>query len=409
MSGYLLLKSIYFYLKNCYIYCSYLICVGSFVRKVCVPQFGAFLRRLSVGVPTAAIVCLLLLSGLQPEPARAFARPAPLHPSRLGGSLVQESEYAALSRASERVQAAAYLEALPLLAEITEKNPTNILALFHLGGVYLELARQNPAAEGRAALLIQARQTFERVVDLNGDFTPPYFKLGKIALMQNDLEGAKRYYRQGLTVEPRNATLLFNLARVCDQNGERATAIHYYREALAMDDHFTFAYNNLALLYEEEHRYEEAEKAYKAALKRDMKYNLARLNLGNLYAVTGQYEAARRAFTEAQAQEPDNTWVYYYEGNLYMRLSQYEQAAEAYNRSIALDSSNATAYYLLAVALSRLNRMDEALQASLHYMHLEPEGRYAQEMKSLILAMKLSQSGVFQFTPANLSTPVAKP
>jgi tetratricopeptide (TPR) repeat protein len=356
-----------------------------------------------------AMACLFLLSVLPSELAQASARPSPIHPSRLGADLVRESEYAALSRASGRVQAGAYLEALPLLAETVEKNPTNILALFHLGGVYLELARQSPSADGRTVLLTQARQTFERVVDLNSDFTPPYFKLGKIALMQNDIEGAKRYYRQGLAVEPRNATLMFNLARVCDQNGERTVAIGYYRETLALDANFTFAYNNLALLYEEEHRYGEAEKAYKAALKHNAKYNLARLNLGNLYAVTGRYEAARRAFAEAQAQEPANTWVYYYEGNLHMRLSEYEQAATAYRRSIELDSGNATAYYLLAVSLSRLNRMDEALQASLHYMRLEPEGRYAQEMKSLILAMKLSQSGLFQFTPANLSAPAAKP
>jgi hypothetical protein len=42
--------------------------------------------------------------------------------------------------------------------------------------------------------------------------------------------------------------------------------------------------------------------------------------------------------------------------------------------------------------------MDEAMQASLHYMQLAPDGEYAKEMKTLIMAVKLSQSSGLLFT-----------
>jgi tetratricopeptide (TPR) repeat protein len=143
-----------------------------------------------------------------------------------------------------------------------------------------------------------------------------------------------------------------------------------------------------------------AEKLYKQALKKDKNYNLARLNLGNLYAATGRYQDARKILTEAQLREPDNAWVYYYTGNMYLRMSDYSQAVSAYNRAVSLNPNHAPTYYLLAVSLSKLKRMDEALQASLHYVQIAPDGEYAKELKSLIMAVKLSQSGGLYLAPA---------
>lgn len=367
------------------------------MSKVCV-----FLGKMS---PIALIIVGLL--GM-PSLALAFSANIPTLPSRNGLDLVKDSEFYMLSQASNAIRKGDYTHAVPILEATTEKNPVNILGLFHLGSTYLELAKSSKNPVQQQAFLNKAKAAFGRVTDLNNDLVLTYFKLGKIALMQGDIEGAKQAYRNGLQVEPTNASLLFNLARVYDQNNERNEAITYYQKTLEADPNFTFAYNNLALLYEEGRNFAEAEKSYKMALKKDQSYNLARLNLGNLYANNGQYEASQKMFTEAQAQEPQNEWVYYYTGNLYLRMSQYDRAITAYHKALELNPGNATAYYLLAVSLSKVKRMDEALQASLHYMQLEPEGLYAKEMQSLILTMKLSQSGGFYFTPSSSSTPTAK-
>jgi tetratricopeptide (TPR) repeat protein len=321
-------------------------------------------------------------------------------PQKLGSALIQESEYLPLSKASGYLEQGDNATALSYLVETNERNPVNILGLFHLGCAYLELAKQSTLRTQQNVYLDQAQQAFERVVDLNDELTLTYFKLGKIALMRNDIEAAKHYYRQGLAIEPDNAALIFNLARVYDQNNERDEAIRYYQQTIATDPNFTYAYNNLALMYEDAKDYSDAEKAYKQALKKDKTYNLARLNLGNLYASNGKYEAAKKVFAEAQALEPQNEWVYYYEGNMYLRMNRFNEAITSYNQALSLNPKHATTYYLLAVSLSKLNRMDEALQASLHYVQLAPDGEYAKEMQSLIMAVKLSQSNGLMLTPA---------
>ncbi len=327
----------------------------------------------------------------------AFALSPQVSAPRFGEArqLVQGSEYFTLSQASGLIKTGKHAEALNSLVLTVEKNPVNILGLYHLGNTYLELAKDADLPAQRVIYLEQAQQAFERVTTLNDELTLTYFKLGKIALMQNDPEAAKQYYRTGLTFEPQNAALIFNLARVYDQLGEREQAIQHYLKTLEADPAFTYAYNNLGLLYEESHDVRNAEKAYKQALKQDHDYNLARLNLGNLYAANGQYELAEKTLSDAQLREPENEWVYYYQGNMYLRKGAFEQAVNAYSRALEINPKHSTTYYLLAVSLTKLKKMDDALQASLSYMQLAPDGEYAREMKSLIMAVKLSQSHGF--------------
>lgn len=353
-----------------------------------VPECSSSITKSVFAVLTAAT---LLLGGS----ASAMSVNTPVVPMKNAYKMAGSSEYYTLSQASTLLNQDRNAQALPYLVETVERNPVNVIGLFHLGNAYLELAKQSDIPAQRAVYLEQSEQAFERVLDLNSDLTLTHFKLGKIALMRGDTEAAKKYYQMGLEVEPNNAALVFNLARVYDQSNDKDNAIAWYKKTIAIDPKFTYAYNNLGLLYEESGDTEQAEHYYKQALKRDKSYNLARLNLGNLYATGARYAEARKLFEEASAIEPSNEWVYYYSGNLYLRMNDYDHAVESYNKAIELNPEHATTYYLLAVSLSKAKRMDEAMQASLHYVALDPNGQYSQEMKSLIMTVKLSHGGIF--------------
>lgn len=351
-----------------------------------------------------ALSALLLTGSLLLTPlASAVGVITPMVPQKTALQSIEEADYYPLGLASVHLQKGENAKALKYLVETVERNPVHILGLFHLGCAYLELAKDSDLPEQQAVYLDQAQQALERVVDLNDELTLVYFKLGKVALMKNDIEAAKRFYTAGLRTDPSNAALIFNLARVYDQNNEKAEAIRYYQKTIETDPGFTYAYNNLALLYEESKDYANAEKAYRQALKRNGRYNLARLNLGNMLAAKGDYKTAKKLFDEALAQEPQNEWAHYYQGNLFLRMNAYDQAVSSYNEALALNANHATTYYLLAIALTKLNRMDEAMQASLHYMQLAPDGEYAKEMKTLIMTVKLSQSNGLYFTPTPAS------
>lgn len=341
-------------------------------------------------IPGLLAVCFIL-AGL-PGGALATSFQVPVLSHQTASQSVEDSEYYPLSVASGMLERGEYAQALPYLTEALEKDPTNVLANFHLGNAYMELSRRTELPAQQAMFQQLAEQSFERVLDLNPNLTLTYFKLGKLALMRGDTEAARAYYQAGLRVEPGNAALMFNLARVYDQMGRREEAIQHYRQTLALDPGFVFAYNNLGLLYEEAQDFDQAESYYKQSLRRDKNYNLPRLNLANLYAARGDYDKAERLFIDALHQEPRNAWVYFYLGNMRLRQNDYQAAADAYNKSAELNPSHPTTYYLLAISLTKLKRMDEAMQASLHYVKLAPDGEYAGEMKNLIFAAKFSQN-----------------
>ena len=324
--------------------------------------------------------------------AEAFPAVSGLTPQKVGSQTIADSEFFVLSQGTVAVQQGNDGAALPYFIKAVEENPTSLMGLFHLGNAYLELAKQADIPAQRMMFLRLAQQNLERVLNLNGELTLAYFKMGKIALMVNDFENAKRYYELGLEVDPKNAALMFNLARVYDQEQDREKAISLYQRAIQLDPKFVYAYNNLGLLYEDKKDLKSAEKYYKLALRKDPQYTLAQINLGNLYASSGNYAAAEQQFSHVIAQEPGNEWAIFYLGNIYLKQDKYGPAVEMYQKALGLNPQHAAAYYLMAIALTRLNRMDEAMQAGLHYVQLEPEGEFAKEMKSLIMSVKLSQS-----------------
>jgi len=316
-------------------------------------------------------------------------------------STIESSEYLPLKEGALALAQHNYALALHELRKALWINPTNLLALFDMGCSYLEMAKSTKEKAQRDRLLVLSTESFERVTDLSEDFILPYFKLGKIALIQGDNDAAIRAYSRGLEIEPENATMTFNLARVYDQLNDRDKAIKGYRRTIELNPKFSYAYNNLALIYEDLKKPEEAEKQYAQALIQDPHYNLARLNYINLTINQGKYNQARQLLKVAQSQEKDNSWVYYYWGSLEMHLGHYANAVAAYNQSVQLDGENSQAYYFMALAYSRLNSSDEALQASLHYLQIEPNGTHSEEMKRLASASHLSHVSTLQKTEAD--------
>lgn len=315
--------------------------------------------------------------------------------------LVYNSPYYALHHSSLLIEQEKYAEAIPYLREAVEKDPVNLFVNYSLGLCYLEVAKQLsensddvPNADKRVqALLSNAEFYFNRSLDLNDELSVVYFKLGKIALMQNDQKKAIDAYQNGLAIDPENAALEFNIARVFDQQENAPKAIEHYNRAITLEPGFIYAYNNLGLIYEAQKNYKAAEKVYREALKQDKTYNFARLNLGNLYAETERYQDAKAIYLEALKYEPDNSWAHLYLGNLFFMDADYATASVHYQAAIKSNPGYTMAYYLLAVSLSKQEKVDEALSASLNYMNRDPYGKYADQMKQMIVSLKLRKTG----------------
>jgi tetratricopeptide (TPR) repeat protein len=298
-------------------------------------------------------------------------------PASLPNHSFESSEIYDMHRASLSPHISHYLRA-------AEKAPTNLLALYHVGVGYFDLAKnaQNPVQ--RKILLELAQVRFERIQSLNPTFIEAYFKLGKIALMLGDFATAESVYKTALTIEPDNAALTYNLAEVLDEQNRLPEAIILYEKAIQLNPNFTFAHNNLGLLYEKQGRLDQAEHHYQKALAIDPTYNFARLNLGTLYLEQSRYPEAEALFQQALKQSPENPWAHFYLGHVWFRTNQLNQALAAYQKAIQLNPQYPAPYYCLALTLTRLQRVEEAFAAGAQYMAIDPTGAHVEEVKALI-------------------------
>jgi tetratricopeptide (TPR) repeat protein len=303
--------------------------------------------------------------------------PAPLHlPAQDQEQGLSQSEFAWMIKAS----ALSEDNKLHAYANAVELAPTNMIALYNLGVTQYQLAIRTQNHVTMAA----AEHTFTRIVALNPDIVAMYFKLGKLALLQNQVKQAEAWYRQGLEVDPANASLVFNLAEVLEQQNEYTQAKALYLKAITLDPQLVYAYNNLGLLYEKANAAKQAESCYIKALDINPGYAHARLNLGALYDTQGMRDAAQAQFEMVLKTDPKNPWANFYMGGLAYRTGNYTDAVNYFQTATTVRGSINAAYYYLALSLIKLNRLDEAISAGHAYLDQDKEGPYSKEMQALL-------------------------
>jgi tetratricopeptide (TPR) repeat protein len=321
-------------------------------------------------------------------------------PNHLSAIRLQHSEYLDLQAAHDATVVVASDQSNPSIAQLSvaiayltravEKNPTMVLACYSLAMAYLERAKTQELLGtplGDTLIqddLLQSEQALLRVQSLNQDISSVSFKLGKLAILQHRPQQALEYYQLGLTSDPDNASLHFNVAGLYEQLGHTPLAIKHYQQAVKHKPGFTFALNNLGLLYEKLKQPNLAMHCYKQALKADHAYSFARLNLGTLYAEQNQLTMAEKCFRQVLVYHPENAWAYLYLGNLAFKQGQYNKAVTHYQASIQHNHDYPTTYYLLAVSLVRLDRYGDAAQVGKSYLSQYPTGGFAPEMAQLV-------------------------
>lgn len=104
----------------------------------------------------------------------------------------------------------------------------------------------------------QAREAYERALDLDGNVADAHINLGRLLHMAGELGRAEPHYREAAMIDPDDPTPHFNLGVLLEEVGRRDEAVHAYRQAVLRDPDFADAHCNLGLLLESLGRRHEA-------------------------------------------------------------------------------------------------------------------------------------------------------
>lgn len=193
--------------------------------------------------------------------------------------------------------------------------------------------------EGR---LDEAVPSFERALELEGNFLPGILRLGQAKFELGDYAAATELFKRGLELNPKSAAALEGLGKLAAAQGDHARAARYFEKALDAAPIATSLHYALAQVYRNLGRLEEA----RLQLERS----------GDVGVPIPDPLISPLAVLGESAQ------FYLVQGGEALNDKNYEVAASAYERALEKDPGSFVAYKGFGYALEKLGDIDGAIQ-----------------------------------------------
>src|SRR5262249_1444028 len=160
-----------------------------------------------------------------------------------------------------------------------------------------------------------------------------------------DLAGARASYEKALGIDPNQSGVLWNLALVLEQQGERNWAEKLYQRMAEDSPEWCdgcFRVGYLRLLRGD---YAARAEAFQACLAKRQDWAEAYLNAGIAYVRSGQPEAARKSFQEVLMLRPDSSDAVRGLAALALEQQDLAEAYDLHRRLIELGEHSPELYY----------------------------------------------------------------
>lgn len=206
--------------------------------------------------------------------------------------------------------------------------------------------------------------------------------LGDIYKIFNRPEKALGFYKNALSVEPKNTELHLKLARTFEQLNNFSESLKEYSYALdsssESDDILISleriwqkkvdespkdaeAHANLGVVYQKQKRYTEALAEYQKAESLNPSNINTKINIGTLYQEQKKYDYALNTYNSILQMQPHNANVMVYKAECLKELRRTDDAIAQYKAALNIDPKNATAKAELFELLKDTMPADEVL------------------------------------------------
>jgi tetratricopeptide (TPR) repeat protein len=159
--------------------------------------------------------------------------------------------------------------------------------------------------------------------------------LAYLNLKQNQAAVDELVEARGLN--PREPTVLNNLALAHGAEGDTVGAIAILKEALKLDPTLIEAHNNLGTFLFEKKQFNDARMEFQEVLARDPSSVSARFNLARTLAAMSEHEPAIRGFQALLAADPSDVAARYELAASYGAMSRKAEAVAEYTRALQMD------------------------------------------------------------------------
>ncbi len=198
------------------------------------------------------------------------------------------------------------------------------------------------------------------------------------------IDEAVKKYREGLKINPKNASAHNNLGNALAQKGSLDEAIREYKEALRCDRDYASAHYNLGIALAGKGLFDEAIKEYRSALNINPTLTEAYVNLGDAFSKKGLFDEAIKMYKETLRIKPESIEARINLGNAVARKGLLDEAINEYKKALSIKPGIAEAHHNLATAFFKKGMFDEAVNEYKEALKINPE--YAEAHHNLATA-----------------------
>lgn len=229
-----------------------------------------------------------------------------------------------------------------MLQKAIEKQPENNEARLKLAELYFHLR-----------MLDHCNNTLDEALKQQKHNPKAYLIKSFVLKEQQDTTGYLRMLQMVIDQDPKEVKAYLELGYFYQQKMDPIAA-SYYQNGLSVDPNNVELHYNLGKLYQDMNKFEEAEQEYKTVIKLDGKHIPALNNLGYMYLDenVAKYEDAVKLFTQAIQANPNFVYSVCNRGVAYEYLGQYDKARKDYEKALKIQTN-------FEPAILGLNRLDK--------------------------------------------------
>lgn len=278
-----------------------------------------------------------------------------------------------MAEASAHLDAGRYAEAVAILRELADKEPTDVTVMFNLALAHTLAGQDAEAIDG-----------FRRVLALKSDLHEAQVNLGQLLIKKGKEEEAIPLLEAAVQAKPNESKPHYLLGHALSARQKWPRAATELERASELEP------DNSELRLELAYVYEKAEQPEKAAAM----YKLfqgdpaARERLGLLQMNKGEFGAAIENLEAARAKAPTSALLYAL-ATAYLRNQQQEKAILVATDLVALEPANTEMRMFLGRLLRDQKKYDEAAKQFFVVTKAKPDsGEAWNELTSMLILLK---------------------
>ena len=221
--------------------------------------------------------------------------------------------------------------------------------------------------------LIEAINSYQKILDLIGERAEIYAELGLLHSRLKLSQQAIWHYRQALKLKPDWAKIQYNLAVVLHQLKDWSGAIASYNKAIELKPDYAEVYYNLGVLYDQKGELEAAIVLYQQVIAIEPNLIRAYSNLGSAYVRQKDYKQAIATLERGIAVDPTSAALHNNLGQVYWFNRQPGSAFKSFENAVILDSKMVLAHYNLGRLWQEWGNAERAIKYFKQAIELEPD------------------------------------